>query len=57
MSTFKEAIQKRDFVVTAELNLARETAVAEIVKQATVLDVYTGPNVQTDLVCGQFYLQ
>ena len=56
MSTFKEAIQNRDFVVTAELNLARETAVEEIVKQATVLDAYTdaiqvpdSPNARTQL--------
>ena len=56
MSTFKEAIQNRDFVVTAELNLARETEVEEIVKQATVLDAYTdaiqvpdSPNARTQL--------
>lgn len=39
MSTFREAIQNREFVVTAELNLSRETALEDIVKQANILDV------------------
>jgi methylenetetrahydrofolate reductase (NADPH) len=37
MKPFKEAIQKQDFLLTAELNLARETDVATIVRQAGVL--------------------
>jgi hypothetical protein len=41
MSTFREALQKRDFIVTAELNLALETDVAAIVEQATILDAHT----------------
>ena len=41
MKPFREALQKRDFVITAELNLARETEVAAIVEQATVLGAHT----------------
>ncbi len=41
MKPFREALQKRDFVITAELNLARETDVAAIVEQATVLGAHT----------------
>ncbi len=41
MITFREAIQKRDFVITAELNLARDSDFAAIVEQATVLGAHT----------------
>ena len=41
MSTFKEAIQKHDFVLTAEMKLARETGTSEILEQATILDQHT----------------
>jgi methylenetetrahydrofolate reductase (NADPH) len=37
MKTFREAIQKQDFVITAELNLARESDATAVVEQATVL--------------------
>jgi methylenetetrahydrofolate reductase (NADPH) len=37
MKTFREAIQKQDFVVTAELNLTRESDARAVVEQATVL--------------------
>jgi hypothetical protein len=36
MKTFSEAIQKQEFVVSAELNLAREADAAPVVEQATV---------------------
>ena len=41
MKKFREAIQKRDFVLTAELNLARDSGSASIVDQATILAAYT----------------
>ena len=41
MITFREAIQKQDFVITAELNLARETDVPAVVQQARILDEHT----------------
>ena len=41
METFREAIQKRDFVLTAELNLTRESGSTSIVDQATVLATHT----------------
>jgi methylenetetrahydrofolate reductase (NADPH) len=41
METFNEALQKRDFVLTAELNLVRESDAASIVDQATVLATHT----------------
>jgi len=41
METFSVAIQKRDFVLTAELNLTRESDAASIVEQATVLATHT----------------
>jgi methylenetetrahydrofolate reductase (NADPH) len=41
MSTFKEAIQERDFVLTAELKLARETGASDILEQAAILDRHT----------------
>ena len=41
MKPFREAIQKRDFVITAELNLARGTDVSAIVDQATILGAHT----------------
>jgi methylenetetrahydrofolate reductase (NADPH) len=37
MRTFREAIQDRDFVITAELNLTRESDAAAIVAQAKVM--------------------
>ena len=40
MKTFREALQKKDFVITAELNLARETDAAAVVAQATVLSTH-----------------
>ena len=41
MKTFREAIQLRDFVITAELNLSRETDKAAVVEQATILAAHT----------------
>jgi methylenetetrahydrofolate reductase (NADPH) len=41
MSTFIEAIQRRDFVVTAELNLARDSDPDAILAQARVLAKHT----------------
>ena len=41
MKTFRETIQKRDFILTAELNLARDSGLASIVDQATVLASHT----------------
>jgi methylenetetrahydrofolate reductase (NADPH) len=37
MKTFREAIRKQDFVLTAEMNLARESDAAAVLEQATVL--------------------
>jgi hypothetical protein len=37
MKTFREAIQKRDFVISAELNLSRESDPEAVVEQATML--------------------
>lgn len=37
MKTFREVIQKKEFVVTAELNLTRESDPKAVVEQATVL--------------------
>jgi methylenetetrahydrofolate reductase (NADPH) len=37
MNTFREALQRQEFVITAELNLARETDIKTIVSQATSL--------------------
>jgi len=36
MKTFREAIQKKDFVISVELNLSRESDPGAIVQQATV---------------------
>ena len=41
MTTFREAIQKQGFVITAELNLARETDISAIVEQAKELAACT----------------
>ena len=41
MKTFREAIQLRDFVISAELNLFRETDKAAVVEQATILAAHT----------------
>ncbi len=41
MNTFREALQKQEFVITAELNLARETDIRTIVNQATSLAALT----------------
>jgi methylenetetrahydrofolate reductase (NADPH) len=41
MKTFREALQKQDFILTAELSLARDSGSASIVDQATVLAVHT----------------
>ena len=40
MKTFREAIQKQDFVVTAELNLSRDSDTAAVVEQATILGAH-----------------
>ena len=40
MKTFREAIQKKDFVVTAELNLSRDSDTAAVVEQATILGAH-----------------
>ena len=40
MKTFRDALQKKDFVITAELNLARESDAAAVVEQATVLSTH-----------------
>jgi methylenetetrahydrofolate reductase (NADPH) len=37
MKPFREAIQKQDFVITAELNLARESGASAVIEQATLL--------------------
>jgi methylenetetrahydrofolate reductase (NADPH) len=37
MKTFREAIQNRDFVLTAQLNLARESDTAAVLGQAAIL--------------------
>jgi methylenetetrahydrofolate reductase (NADPH) len=41
MKSFSEAIQTREFTITAELNLARDTSVGEIISQARVLSAHT----------------
>ncbi len=41
MITFREAIQKRDFIITAELNLTRETDVSAVIQQANILGEHT----------------
>lgn len=41
MNTFREALQKQEFVITAELNLSRETDIKTIVNQATSLAALT----------------
>ena len=40
MKTFREAIQKQDFVVTAELNLSRDSDTAAVIEQATILGAH-----------------
>jgi len=40
MRTFRDAIQGREFVLTAELNLARETDTAAVIEQATVFSAH-----------------
>jgi len=40
MKTFREALQKKDFVITAELNLTRESDATAVVEQAAVLGTY-----------------
>lgn len=41
MDTFRETLQKQDFVITAELNVARESDAAAILKQANILTPHT----------------
>jgi methylenetetrahydrofolate reductase (NADPH) len=41
MRTFREALQDRDFVLTAELNLARDSDAAVVVEQANILSAHT----------------
>jgi methylenetetrahydrofolate reductase (NADPH) len=41
MDTFRETLQKQDFVITAELNVARESDAAAILKQANILAPHT----------------
>lgn len=40
MKTFREAIQKKDFVLTAELNLSRESDATAVIEQASVLEAH-----------------
>jgi methylenetetrahydrofolate reductase (NADPH) len=40
MKTFKEAIRKQDFVVTAELNLDRESDASAVIRQSAVLGAH-----------------